>query len=82
MARPFPIPSPAHPAPVTRATLPLREREGGSYEILAIFVVLFTCTPWEERGRIRSHCLGGTILICDLLRRQRRCNSRIIAALR
>ena len=81
MARPFPIPSPAHPAPVTRATLPLREREGGSYEILDIFVALFTCTPEEEGGWIRRHSLGGTILICDPLGRQRKCNNRIIAVL-
>lgn len=29
IARPLPIPSPAQPAPVTMATLPAREREGG-----------------------------------------------------
>ena len=30
MARPLPIPSPRHPAPVTMATFPLNERDGGS----------------------------------------------------
>lgn len=30
MALPVPIPSPAQPAPVTMATLPSKDREGGS----------------------------------------------------
>lgn len=38
MARPLPIPSPAQPAPVTMATRPAREREGGSSGIPSAIV--------------------------------------------
>lgn len=44
IARPLPIPSPAQPAPVTMATLPAKEREGGvdcvAKDIMFEFVVV------------------------------------------
>lgn len=47
MARPLPIPSPAQPAPVTMATLPANEREGGvacvakdiMFEVVVVLVI-------------------------------------------
>jgi hypothetical protein len=42
IARPFPIPSPWHPAPVTMAVLPCREREGG---VVGMSAMLLFCFP-------------------------------------
>lgn len=52
IARPLPMPVPRQPAPVTMATLPFREREGGT-DGISESIVIVQCWVVEfdwERG--------------------------------